>query len=200
MGSVVLLTGLALGVDHKLMSDYEYYGTLVNQFEFVPPAHIDFDDDGVPGTVDVEHDLHAVLRENGRELLRIPYDRIDDSLSTHIAWRAGGEGGRFVVFDAMGGGSQQVRSAYSLRDDRFELSPLTKGDEELLDAMASRDYTGTAGYWSRYRVVRLPLLALACLVTFGLAISSVLRRRSPAPPAELAHAAERAQRDRSVSP
>lgn len=140
---------------------------------YYKPCAADFDGDGVAARFDNvpcegSHYGCLVVNEGGREALRLPYNRTDNTFRTHLAVRERDGATRLLVYDGVGprpprrlvfawGGGR----LYEAGPDALEL--------EILDAMAAYDDTGTLDERifrditrvARFVVYYLLLLALA---------------------------------------
>ena len=97
-----LLIILPLVVDNRISARDRYYAELLRDHECVDGICIvDFDADGILGRVFIDrssstgpHQYWLVVKENGKELIRLPYWELDGSSGTHAATNQSSATGR----------------------------------------------------------------------------------------------------------
>jgi hypothetical protein len=136
---------------------------LVSRYECVEGAcNADFDGDGVLGRLviewrkdsDVNGDQWLIAYDGGRELLRLPFWRSDNTLRSHAAIRNESDKSRLLIY---WGGMRQPEnstSVYVWNDERIiEIAP-NDADREILSAMEARDDAGTFHQWVTFRAIK----------------------------------------------
>jgi hypothetical protein len=130
------------------------YAGLRKRYECLPsaPCAGDFDGDGLNGYIKIDQtsqdDRWLVVFDSNRELLRIPYTSVDDSLRTHMALRDDALPARLLIFD---------RSLQAYAMDGAVLAPVPPDavDREILAALAAQDERGGFDYrfMLRYAII-----------------------------------------------
>jgi hypothetical protein len=121
------------------------YEHLRERYECLPyaPCAGDFDGDGQNGYVKIDRatqdDRWLVAIDSNRELLRIPYTSVDNSLRTHMALRDDTIPARLLIFD---------RSSQAYAMAGAVLAPVAPDvvDREILAALATQDERGGFDY------------------------------------------------------
>jgi len=131
---------------------------LVRQYECEPPEECvaDFDGDGTLSRITVEQinpaerfDLWLKVYENGRELLRLPYDHTDNTLRTHTAIHNEAGKSRLLVYDKVS--RTDTVAVFAWDGNRLAEVPPSSLEQEILSAMAAYDDTGG---WNERTVFR----------------------------------------------
>lgn len=125
----------------------------------------DFDGDGISERVivirespsSVEGSL-SVTRNNGQEILRLPYRHIDNTLRTHIGIRGGSRKTHLIIYDQIRGDSRTFNTAFEWDGEKMAEVPPSEGDQEVLHAMAARDDAGAFNKWVLFRISKTPVL------------------------------------------
>lgn len=143
----------------------------------------DFNGDGVLGRVSIERMKNSadaggawlVVDDGGQELLRLPYEYLDNTLRTHVAVRKGtGNRSQLLIFDGTRGRRKVISAVYEWQSGSMVETSPAPIETEILTAMAAHDDVGTWLWWSLYRALALPLLlgyyVLLALAVIGLTL------------------------------
>ena len=155
-----------------------HYLTLLEKYECDRVrCEADFDGDGIPGalTIDasapaVNFDSWFVVEDSGRQLLKLPRRRYDNSLGT-VAAIVPGPVTHLIIYDHIRDGSppRDLVFAYDGSSKMIQVPP-QKLDLDVLAALAATDDTGTRYRWLLVQfatpLVLLYLIALAGFVWY----------------------------------
>jgi hypothetical protein len=149
----------------------------------------DFDRDGVGARFEVVkpeayRPYSLVVSDGGREVLRLPYHNLDNTLRTHLAVHEEGGAARLLVYDGVER-NPPVRAVFAWGGGRLvEVAPGAL-ELEILDALAAYDDTGTFNervFRSLIGAVRLVVYYLLLLVLAGILLWGKLRLPDGPPP------------------
>lgn len=137
----------------------------------------DFDGDGIRGSLTIDYrapsvsfDSWFVVEDSGRQLLRIPRRKHDDTTRSLVAIVTEPRA-RLIIYDHIRDGNppRDLVFAYDGSSKMIQIPP-QKLDLEILEALASNDDTGTRYRWLLVQfatpLVLLYLAALAALVWY----------------------------------
>lgn len=134
----------------------------------------DFDGDGIPGCLTIDYrapavnfDSWFVVEDSGRQLLKLPRRKYDNSLRT-LAAIVADPVGRLIIYDHIRDGEppRDLVFAYDGSSKMIPVSP-QKLDLEVLAALATTDDTGTRYRWLLVQFATpFVLLYLAALAAF----------------------------------
>jgi len=146
------------------------------------PCKLDFDGDTVAGLLKIDraspaeyYDSSLVAMENGHEILRLPYRRLDNTLRTHVGIRIEGNRTRLIVYDHMNLPGPPISTVFAWNGERLVQITPSDEDQEILKAMGARDDAGDFTIWAAYRTVRVPALTVYYLL-WGVCAWLVVRR------------------------
>ena len=135
----------------------------------------DFDGDGIPGSLTIDFrapaenfDSWFVVEDSGRQLLKVPRRKYDNTLQTLAAVVAEPDA-RLIIYDHIidGNPPRDLVFAYDGSSKMIQVSP-QKLDLEILAALATNDDTGTRYRWLLVQFATpLVLLYLIALVAFA---------------------------------
>jgi hypothetical protein len=192
--AVLLLWPLPLV--YLLSARDRHYDQLLSTYECYPltRCNVDLNNDGVSGKLQLignsgfsTGEESVAVIEGGTELLRIPYVLFDDTLRTHIAviYEAAARS-KVVVFQPGGRDLPPTNSVYFWDQGSIKQIRPSRTDEELLQAMAARDGSGTWPQWAFFRFIKVPALGFYyVLFTILLAVLyRLIHRRQLRPAAE----------------
>lgn len=163
----VLLLTVPMLITYWLSAKDRSYDEILRLYECQDNiCNADFDGDGMLGQLIVEeappssYDSWLVVIDSGRELLRLPHRRVDNTLRTHVAVRYETGNARLIVYDHIRGQNPPLNAVFAWNGrDMAQIFP-SESDDEILTAMAARDDTGSQSYWAFYRAFWT--LALIC--------------------------------------
>lgn len=149
----------------------------------------DFDGDGIKGTLSIdraaprpEFDSWFVVRDSGKELLRLPRRSIDNSLRTHAALLPEKGRARLIIYDHIYDSAGPRTLVLGFDGEKMQQVLATKKDYQLLAAIRARDETGTLEGWSIFQLVVWPTLFCYYLVVFVVIWRVLRKRNNPKPP------------------
>jgi hypothetical protein len=143
---------------------------LVNVYEVRDSLQTaDFDSDGLPGEILFEPNsdepkgngewprtaAFVVIRDHGQEVMRFPYRHLDGTRRTHVAVNSTTQPTRVLIYDRLGGAYPPPNGVFAWNGQAMGQVPPAALDEEILDAMAATDDTGTWNLWAGLRLVHL---------------------------------------------
>lgn len=133
----------------------------------IQPCKIDFDGDASPGLLLMDraspaeyYDSWLVAIENGREILRLPHRRLDNTSRTHVGIRSEAGRTRLIVYDHMNVPGPPINSVFAWNGEGLSEIHPSVDDQEVLNAMHARDDAGAFTMWAAYRTLRIPTLTL----------------------------------------
>jgi hypothetical protein len=147
-------------------------------------CQIDFDGDGLPGSLIIDqgspaeyYDSWLVVKESNREVLRLPHRRIDNTLRTHAAVRVERGKAHLIVYDHIKPPGPPINAVFAWNGERMVQIPPSKEEEEILEAMDARDDAGNFNRWVIYRTAVTPLLILYYVSIATFIVWRLYRRR-----------------------
>jgi hypothetical protein len=146
------------------------------------PCKLDFDGDAIAGLLKIDraspaeyYDSWLVATENGQEILRLPYRRLDNTLRTHVGIRNQGTGTCLIVYDHIKLPGPPIAAVFAWNGERLVQSTPSDEDQKVLKAMSARDDAGAFTLWAAYRTLRVPALTVYYIV-WGICAWLVIRR------------------------
>ncbi|MEK6278776.1 MAG: hypothetical protein AABN95_00320 [Acidobacteriota bacterium] len=106
------------------------------------------------------HRYTLIAKENGKELIRLPYWQLDDTARTHVATTQEYASGKthLLVYERTGREALEINAVYAWNgNEMMQIAP-SDFEKELFKAMAARDQNGTFNDWVLYHMVRVPTL------------------------------------------
>src|SRR5205085_10586756 len=98
----------------------------------------DFDGDGIPGRIQkrasddtIVSSRLLIVTDNGRELLRTPYNYIDGTLRTHVAMREESGKARLLIFDGVRWAGVRIRAVSRCARQQVARTQATSSGVEL---------------------------------------------------------------------
>ena len=171
------LVGVPLLIDNRLSATHSYYTELLRAHEcFSRICPVDFDADGTLGRVFIDRssssspqEYSLIVRENGQELMRLPYWELDGTARTHVAISQAYASGKthLLVYEHKGREAAIVKAVYAWNGREMNQIVPSESDKELFKAMAASDVNGTLNDWLLYRMVRVPAIVGYYLVIFS---------------------------------
>jgi hypothetical protein len=163
---LLFLVILPLIVDGQVSGRDRYYTDLLRAHECVDEiCAVDFDADGILGRVFIDrssyttpHEYWLVVKENGKELIRLPFWELDGNSRTRAATTQSYATGRthLLIYEQKGSHAPTIHAVYEWTgNEMIQLSPSLL-EQELFNAMAARDFNGTFRSWVLYRTFRVP--------------------------------------------
>ena len=163
---LTLLIILPLLVDGWISARQNYYTELLRAHEcFSGICAADFDADGILGRVFIDrssstvpHEYRLIVKENNKELLRLPYWELDNSARTHVATKIAFETGKtqLLLYEQKGRNAPTINAVYVWNGNEMAQIPPSDQEQDLFSAMSSTDDNGTNNYWTLYRMIRVP--------------------------------------------
>ncbi len=125
----------------------------------------DFNGDGISQRLIVNRESPSsvegsvsVTRNNGQELLRLPYRHIDNTLRMHIGIRGGSTKTHLIIYDQLKGDGRTFNTVFEWDGEKMAQVPPSEDDQEVLYAMAARDDAGGFNKWVLFRISKTPVL------------------------------------------
>ena len=183
----LLLAMAPLFVYRWVSAKYNKYDELVRRYECSEnrACSADFDGDGVAGQVIIEWrkdsfvagDQWLIASDGGKELLRLPFWYVDNTLRTHVAVRNEDGKSRLLVFWGAMREPRNGTSVYAWSGERIVETGPTAADQEVLSAMEARDDSGGFAEWVAFRLIRDAAVIVYYLLLVGSAIFILIRSR-----------------------
>lgn len=149
-----------------LSSKDKHYDGVLNTYEC--PRDVcaaDFDGDGISERLVVNREAPSsvegslsVTRNDGQELLRLPYRHIDNTLRTHIGVRSVSGKTHLIIYDQIRGAGTTLNTVFEWDGEKMAQVTPSKDDQEVLLAMAARDDAGAFNQWVFFRLFKTPVL------------------------------------------
>ena len=154
-----------LVINYWLQAKYKDSKILISKYECLSQqCNGDFNGDGVKDKVLIYHSFFntgresniengvAVVIENGKVVLSLPYTYIDDTFRTHIALYNDQNKTLFIVFD--GTNKQDIPREQVLEWDgeKFSQFPISGVARDIIWALKWHDDAGYWNIWSYYRL------------------------------------------------
>lgn len=166
---VIIVVTLPLFFYSWLSDKYTYLRQLKNMYECQKDVcEADFDGNGVLEQVVIEraNSLNVpqkswlvVTDDGGRELLRLPYAYLDNTLRTHVALQKGtANKSQLLIFDGTGGRQNTISAVYQWQNGGMIMVTPVGIEKDILTAMAAHDDAGMWQWWSLYRAFSIPIL------------------------------------------
>jgi hypothetical protein len=169
--TAVLLISPVVVASWLSRKDHGYDETIgVYECDFPRTCIGDFNKDRIPEQVVVVDDSGSISQkqsllviEGRRELLRLPYVYLDNTLRTHVGIRVNSDRTTLVIYHP-GSRGTTTQSVYSWSAGKMVQVPPSSTDQELLAAMAARDESGNFNQWVLFRILKIPGLVLYYLL------------------------------------
>ena len=183
LGLLVLFLLIApVYIYFRLSAMHQRYADIVTKYECLhEECAADFNGDGTAEKLVIErkspspaglysaNQAWLVVNDANRELLRIPYSYVDNTLRTHAAIRPTATGSRLLIFDHDTGG-QPLRQVFAWNDRQMTQVPPSTEDEKIFAALSARDDAGSWNQWVLFTSLGKPTLVayyvLLCMVSF----------------------------------
>jgi hypothetical protein len=132
----------------------------------------DFDGDGSSGKTFIDHTTPPpqpkipafqgwlVVTDRGRELARLPYRYIDNTIRTHVAVHSEYGRPRLLIYDQIKMGVAPPNGVYGWDGVQISRTQPTEFEKDILAAMAARDDMGSWNKWAFYRLLRIPIFLI----------------------------------------
>lgn len=163
-----VLVILPLAVDSNISARDRHYTELLRAHECINDlCVVDFDADGILGRVIIDrtsstvpHHYWLVVKENGKELIRLPFWELDGNSRSHAATSQSDATGRthLVFYEDKGPDAPTITAVYMWTGNEMIQTSASALEQKLFTAMATRDLNGTFTSWVMYRTLRVPTL------------------------------------------
>ncbi len=158
---------------------------LVRRYECSERCSADFDGDGVAGEVLIEWrkdsavpgDQWLIASDGGKELLRVPFRYLDNTLRSHAAVRSLDGKTRLLIYWGAMREPKNGTSVDAWSDQKMVESIPMAAEREVLSAIAERDDSGGFANLVAYRLIRKGALIGYYVLFVGGALLILMKRK-----------------------